>query len=32
MSVLDSYQLEGLRPDVIDSARKSDLKNLASKL
>ena len=32
LRVLDEYKFENLRPDVIDEARKKDLKNLASKL
>jgi hypothetical protein len=32
MSTLDNYSFEGLRPDAVDARRKTDFKNLASKL
>jgi hypothetical protein len=32
MQTLDSYKFESLRGDAVDSTRKTDLKNLASKL
>ena len=32
MQTLDNYKFETLRGDAVDSARKTDLKNLASKL
>ena len=32
LSILDNYKFESLRPDVIDEARKKDLKELASRL